>query len=372
MLDEQYFSDTKFHPYLTKTFILVRANRGEAIGDSLLKQYVIGATPTVLFAKADGTEIDRIVGYSAPPEKFEEKITQTLNSPETMLALTEAFTKDPGNAELILKIAQKYERGYNTAQAAVYYEKLLAVPEKAKTMTVPFRSGATLINVSAYEYVRYSTGRSDPAKLSAFIEEFPNSPLKETAINTLASLIFNPRTKDEALLKTGEALLDKYPNSLALVNAYVRYCVSTKSNVDRGVSVANRYYKTGTDKNDVTFLPNYADLLLLKGDEKTAKNVFGDNFVKANQSNAASLNRYATYWTTKEKNLDSALKAAKKVTELDNRAPSWHTQALVYMKMGKLQDALKCEETAVKLDSTYTRAKTQIEIIKAEMAKKKG
>ena len=114
MLDKQFFGDTKFSSYLNQNFIPIHAVRGQKPGDALYKKYNVRGTPTVLVAMADGTEIDRIIGYGPPADKFKDKIEETYKSENSLLNLTRAFEKDPKNIELIVKLAQKYQRRYNS------------------------------------------------------------------------------------------------------------------------------------------------------------------------------------------------------------------------------------------------------------------
>ena len=77
MLDKQFFGDEKFRDYLDENFIAVHAVRGKDSGDKLYKKYTVRGTPTVLVAMADGTEIDRIIGYGPPADEFKSKLEKT-------------------------------------------------------------------------------------------------------------------------------------------------------------------------------------------------------------------------------------------------------------------------------------------------------
>jgi hypothetical protein len=113
--------------------------------------------------------------------------------------------------------------------------------------------------------------------------------------------------------------------------------------------------------------------LISQGKYREASKVYGDKFRKIleKQKDAGNLNVYAWSWALTGKNLESALKAAKKSLELKETDNSWDTLSLVYWKMGKYQEALEAEEKALQLaggkDKDYEK---RISDIKADMEKK--
>ena len=60
-LGEEYFTSEDMHPVLSN-FVLLRLDVDSPGGGPYAMQYNVSAIPCVVIAKADGTEIDRIIG----------------------------------------------------------------------------------------------------------------------------------------------------------------------------------------------------------------------------------------------------------------------------------------------------------------------
>lgn len=373
MLDKQFFGDEKFADYLTKNFIPIHAYKGKELGNLLYKKYNVRATPTVLVAMADGTEIDRIIGYGPPAEKFKEKIEETYKSENSLLNITKAFEKDPNNLELIAKLAQKYQGRYDFEKMAEYTDKILELPNRAKKVKLQVSEK----DVSAYEYAKLAATYNDPKNVVTFLNEFPESELKETAFSNLGRLL-RAREVSEETLDIYNNLLKQYPNNPALSLPYISYCIRTKTNTDLALKLAGRIYETISEQNNGFALSEHAGLLLTKGNDKKAVKVYGDNFVQnclndqkmPDDSKASLLNSYSWFWAQEGKNLDSAFKAAKKSLDLSNDANTWDTLSMVYWKMDKHTEAIKAEEEALKLSGGENENfKKRIEEIRADMKK---
>jgi tetratricopeptide (TPR) repeat protein len=124
------------------------------------------------------------------------------------------------------------------------------------------------------------------------------------------------------------------------------------------------------------FTGAYGRSLIAQGKFKKALKIYGDrhrNWLEKNitERSPIYLNMYAEDWALTGKNLESALKAAKKSLELKETDYAWDTLSLVYRKMGKYQEALEAEKKALQLaggkNADYEK---RISDIKAEMEKK--
>ena len=116
------------------------------------------------------------------------------------------------------------------------------------------------------------------------------------------------------------------------------------------------------------FKQTAASVYLKLDDEKNALKIYGPEYIKKNMENGRELYYYASYWARQEKNLKSALKAAKKAVELKSQPYYWQTLSTVYWKMKKYNDAVSAIEEALKLSPENTRYKKQLEDIKKEMS----
>ena len=105
--------------------------------------------------------------------------------------------------------------------------------------------------------------------------------------------------------------------------------------------------ETGADARILTSIAQaYVDF----GAEDKALAVYGPAFLEKNLAAPVALRNYAAFWTTQNMNLQSALDAAKKGTELaaeDYR--SWITLGNVYLKLKNPAEAVKAADKAVQI-----------------------
>ena len=153
MLDKQFFSNPEFRSFLDKHFITFHAVRGEKEGDKVYKEYGIRATPTVLIADVDGSEIDRQVGYGPPPQKFQELIEYSLSGENTYAKLKKRYEQNPNDLNTTFGLAQKYERMYDSIKTNELITKVLDRSEEAKKLDVKNPRTEKMINM--YEWARY-------------------------------------------------------------------------------------------------------------------------------------------------------------------------------------------------------------------------
>lgn len=84
------------------------------------------------------------------------------------------------------------------------------------------------------------------------------------------------------------------------------------------------------------------------------------------------LSSYAYFWSGQDKNLESALEAAKKGVELSPSSSTCSALSQVYQKMKKYDEALKAAEKALELAPERSKEfyKKRVEQIKKAMAEK--
>lgn len=102
-----------------------------------------------------------------------------------------------------------------------------------------------------------------------------------------------------------------------------------------------------------------------------ALEIYGPEFIKEYLDKSDDLNSYAWFWANQEKNLESALEAAKKSVELAPSQYNWDTLSSVCFKLKRYEEALKAEEKAIELAGKRVEAyEKRIEQIKKAMAEK--
>ncbi len=123
--------------------------------------------------------------------------------------------------------------------------------------------------------------------------------------------------------------------------------------------------------DNARMLPGVAQAYLDIGAEDKALAFYGPEFLKKNMANAQALSGYAMFWSRQDKNLDSALEAAKKNAEL---APAnyagWATLAQVYIKLKNAPEAVKAADKALEVAPAAQKANVQrvVDQIKTQAA----
>jgi tetratricopeptide (TPR) repeat protein len=335
--------------------------------DELFAQYDVRYTPTVMIATANGQEIDRLVGYESPPEEYKQKLIDLYTGDQTVLSLVQAHEKAPDDLDTIIRLARKYQSNYAFKKMAEFGEKALQQADKAKEMTISY--GDDDAEVSAYEYARATTIYGGPQYALDFMNEFPESVIKQDVFGWLSRFLYSGDTRPEAF-RVYDELVQTYPADMDLLKPYVYYCALGDEYVDEGLAFAERIYKADPDNKEGRLARSYAALLLAKGEDEKAVNAFGHDFVDRYTENqeAGPLNGYAWFWAVKGKNLESALTAAKKSIELDDQHYTWDTLSMVYWKMEDHQKAIEVEEKALEMvGGENAEYEKRIEDIKADM-----
>jgi len=105
--------------------------------------------------------------------------------------------------------------------------------------------------------------------------------------------------------------------------------------------------------------------------------VFGPEYLKKNLDKAQAVSSYASFWSGQNANLESALEAARKATELNPSAYNvWTSLSQINLKLKKYDDALKAAEKALELAPAQPaqikdNIKKSIDQIKAAALEKK-
>lgn len=157
--------------------------------------------------------------------------------------------------------------------------------------------------------------------------------------------------------------LRTYANDLRY---YANFWLGQEENLESAKEMIELAIKMQPDR--YYFKQTAASIYLKLDDEKNALKIYGPNYIKNIMDSDRELYYYARYWGGKEKNLKSALKAAKKAVELKAQPYYWQTLSIVNWKLKKYNDALSAIEEALKLSPENSRYKKQIEDIKKDMS----
>ena len=348
MLDEHFFSNPEYNEYLTAKYVAYKLYYDDENENPLFDDYNVSSTPTVLIAKNDGAEIDRIIGFDKPYEEFKDRLEKMISSKESLLNLLTAYEKEPNKYKNTLKLIRKYQDHGNYKQMAEVNKSLSGFEKKLKKMKVPY--GKDDAEVSAYEYSRCIDLIEDYDKVIPFVEEFKDSKMLPSAFSIMGRHLYRAENTEE-VFKVYEKLMQIYPEDYTLVYNYMRYSLRKETNYDNAIKASTNYYKVKSGDIDSRMINMYATLLLKNKYDGLAIRVFGDKYAQKliEEEKADELNGYSWFWALEGKNLDSALKAAEAALIIKNDANIWDTLSMVQWKMGDHEKAIETERKALEL-----------------------
>lgn len=370
MLEQQFLTHPGYRRYLSHYFILYHADSSTAPGKALFTRFDVNASPCLLLATADGSEVDRIIGYEVPAVEYKEAVERLRRGENTIKAVLAQFNSDPGSLKLAAKLARRYQERFEFSKMRSFSRLILLRPEEAARVIVPF--GKDDAAVSAYEYARYTSAFDGPAQIPAFLSEFPASPMRDAALGNLSWFLSN-RTEKQPVLVAYEILLKRYPTDPGLLAPLINHFESTSTQLDRAIRFAESIERLHPERLDHALRRSYAALLMKAGNEEKARDIFGDSYITPlfQSLDHRPLNDYAWFWALQGRNLDSAMAAARQAVKLKDAANVWDTLSMVYRKLNRLEEALEAEERAVKLSNkSVKRYVERVEEIRQEMRKR--
>ncbi len=280
MLDQQFFGDNKYQSFLTSNFISFHAVAGNEIYSQLMDKYSVFATPTVLILKPDGTEIDRVVGFSPPADKWKaEYFDNAYKGENTLFNLTKRYERNPSDLNVNSKLMQKLERQYNYKGAAKYAGNILNHSEDARAISMKYRGGD--IEVSAYEHAKFILAAVDPEKSYEFLKEFRNSELSQRVTDNFSRMYYDDDMRDKTL-KVFDKMYKLQPDNAGLLSGYLHYSVNKDLNAEKSLKLAGKFFKNNSDKMISGFVNSYTVLMLKSGMENRVDDVI-KTFLKHNE-----------------------------------------------------------------------------------------
>jgi tetratricopeptide (TPR) repeat protein len=409
---------------------MFQATIQEADGKAIFDKFKIRATPTVMMLEPDGSELDWIVGYDPPAEDYQAGVDKAFKGIDTYKSLAAQNAKNPQDIAVLFKLAQKWDDRYDQEKAADLYKQVLALDPNGTKGTTEY--GRNKEKVSYTEYAEFNIGESamskrppDPAPLRAFVKKYPDGTIVKDAYTRMSSYYGRQAAKDDAT-KFFEEYTGRFPQEGSAYLGWANRVLFDKEPVDKGVALAQKAVELAQGRAVTISYQTLGRLYLLKGDkEKSVETadqllkvaqtppakpgeipatpinpamlatpmaaqiyadagrsdkalaVYGPEFLKTNMENSGILGRYAQFWAAQGQNLDSALAAAKKVTELaPDSFNSYTALSTVYQKLKNYDEALKAAEKALSIAPAQPpqikeRIQKTIDSIKASGAEKK-
>jgi tetratricopeptide (TPR) repeat protein len=319
LLGQQYLENPKFQDYLTSHFVLFRADRTQKQGEEVFNKFSIRATPTVLILDPDGSEVDWHVGYGPPAEKFNDQIDKSYKGIETYKSYADSYAKNPRDVAVVFGLAKKHDRRYNQEKAVALYKEAIALDPDGKGGTTEYGK----IKVPNTQYAEYQIGqlslfgmKVDAEPMKAFVKKYKSGEMVKSAYQRLAMYYSRSGSKEEAA-KFFEDAIANAPNDPQVVSAFARKAITSKENIDKAVELGEKLVESQQYNTDPSNVRDLAELYVTKGDTAKADEVYGNEFMDGKASSLAyNLIQYATFWSSKSMNHESALAMAELATKL--------------------------------------------------------
>jgi tetratricopeptide (TPR) repeat protein len=350
--------------------------------------------------------------------------------------LSAAYAKNPKDVATVFKLAGKWGDRYDAAKSSEKYREVIALDPDGKQGTTEYMKEMFSYTQMAEFNIGQSALRArppDPAPLLAFVKKYPEGIIIKESYSLLARMYFGRIAPKPDAAEFFEGYTARYPQDFMAVSSWVRRIIQDKEPLDKGLELAQKAVDLAQGPMKTGAFQSLAQIYLLKGDKaksaETAETlikaeeerlkspqttgatmampmggpgagagtylmtaarifveadkmdralaVFGPNFLNANMDKQGVLAGYAQFWSGQSSNLDSALIAAKKSTELaPDSYRGWSLLSQIQMKLKKYDEALKSAEKALGIAPAQPPQirdgiKKTIDQIKAAMEEKK-
>lgn len=200
-LDKETYPDPRV-VVLSKDFIFVKVNVKE---DTLYKKkYGVMATPTIILANADGSEVDRFIGFQTP-EQYVTQVKDIKKGKNTLADLETRTAKNPKDVVLLFKLADKYQGRGNNEKAAEMFTKVVTLDPENKSL----KADSAAFNLAYMKY-RAKNYQGAIADFEKFKTTYTNPNLVGDAQIYIAVCYEKMDTKAEAV-KQYQKYLEMYP-----------------------------------------------------------------------------------------------------------------------------------------------------------------
>lgn len=189
----------------------IDAEKGEGI--ELAKQYKVKGYPTIIFVQADGTEIDRIVGYLKPTQ-FLEKMKNFNEGINTIGKIKLALLQNPNDVEANFLMGKKYVDYYEMESALPYFKKVMDLDQENK-------AGFTDDAILYYAYIT-----NDKNLFMELLTMDTDSEVLIQAIMFIAEITYQNDNNYEKAYEYYLKLLDEYKDNEDVKFSYSQFLLT--------------------------------------------------------------------------------------------------------------------------------------------------
>jgi hypothetical protein len=131
-LDAQVFQ-TPDGAALAEGLIPIKVQTTLDVGKAFMKLYPVTGLPSIIFIKPDGTELDRVEGYSRGRVAFLDAVRPLRNGLDPLVPMEKKLQAKPDSLPLLLGVMEKYLFRKRDAEAMLIYKRIQNLdPKNAK------------------------------------------------------------------------------------------------------------------------------------------------------------------------------------------------------------------------------------------------
>lgn len=248
---------------LTTNLVNVRVN-GDI--DSLIKrEYGVAGYPTVVLAKPDGSEIDRIYGY-AEGAKFVSTVDDYLADRNTLGDYLRRSETEP-SMKLYAMIAKKYTGRSKFEDSEKFYRRI--IQEDPNNKEGYSDSALFWMGQMKSRAKQYALAEEVFAK---FPKTYPESDLADNAMYEMAKTRRRAERYDDAIAGFKD-FLKVYPESDLAQDAeiYIAICNNKKGDKDEALMLYKKFLTDHPESPDSSFVKKQIDKIVNPPEEKEKK-----------------------------------------------------------------------------------------------------
>ena len=212
MLDTVVFVDADVIDYFSNEMILAKINA--EVDSTLAREHHISGYPTAVMLRADGSEIDRIVGYM-PADAYLKTIKEYEQGIGTLDDLL-SRVDDEGDRAMYYEIADKYKYRGGSEEAIDWYGKVIEVGEPTDSLSGEARMAIADMHRRAKEY-------DEALTIFANVKEDFGTGRFAEAADIWTAIVYRIQGDTTAAIAAFEAFAEEFPESgdIDYVNAQI-------------------------------------------------------------------------------------------------------------------------------------------------------
>ena len=227
MLDASTFTDTDVINLANEHFINLKIDAETDYGRELFNQYNGTGYPLIVFLDQDGIEIDRFAGY-VPAYEFINKMNDVLSGENILSSYLEQYNQGNHTAELVKKLANKYNDKGEYKIALRYYKEL------SKTANLSLSD----FNVAKYHIASLSLKNNNTDLIIEYLEQYKESEYFERATYDLIDY-YKANQMEFEELSIYKLYLQYFMENSNFLNTYAWRMTELNRNLDDALDKVN-------------------------------------------------------------------------------------------------------------------------------------